>query len=184
MKIVILGILISIGLWAESAALFGTVVNVTQNDILNVRSQADHRSKKVGEMPPDAYAGIENCITVKNSIWCRIYPLVQNWYDNFWKEENIGWVNARYLKFSNRGYVIVKGKKNCAYALDCHRGKCEVIDDFGDYHIIDYKKTGIKTKWIERENLKGESNFGVTPDNIDGYCNNGMYIDDYLKNIK
>lgn len=169
MKIIILGILVSIVLWAENAALFGTVVNVSQNDILNVRSQADHRSKKVGEVPPEAYAGIEKCITVKNSTWCRIYPLVQNWYDKFWKEEHIGWVNARYLKFSNRGYVIVKGEKNCAYALDCHRGKCEVIDD---------KKAAIKTKWIEREYLKGESNFGVTPDNVDGYCNNGMYIED------
>jgi len=181
MKIIILSILLSVGVWADSTALFGSVTNVSKNDTLNVRSQANHKAKKVGEIPSGAGMGIEKCKNVKNSTWCRVYPLVQNWYENFSKEKNIGWVNARYLKFSNRGYVLIKGERNCAYALDCHKGKCEVVDDFSNESVMDYQKIGIKTKWVKREYLKGESNFGVTPDNVDGYCNNGVYIDEYLK---
>ncbi len=52
------------------------------------------------------------------------------------------------------------------------------------YNVIDYKKTGFRTKWIEREYLRGESHFGVTPDNVDGYCNTGIFIEEYLKNTK
>jgi len=183
-KLSILAVLLSVGLWADSTALFGFVTNISKNDTLNVRSQANHKSKKVGELPFDAGMGIEKCKTVKSSTWCRVYPLVQNFYDKFWEEKNIGWVNARYLKFRNHGYVLIKGERNCAYALDCYKGKCEVVDDFSNESIVDYQKTGIKTKWVKREYLRGESNFGVTPDNVDGYCNNGVYIDEYLKKSK
>jgi len=106
--------------------------------------------------------------------------MVQNWYDKF-GPENAGWVNAKYLKFSNRGYVIINGKRNCSYALKCVDDKCEVVDDFEKNDPIEYEKTGLHTRWVERKYLKGESNFGVTPDTIDGYCNNKIYIDNYLK---
>ena len=183
-KIAILSILLSVGVWAESTALFGTVVNVAQNDTLNVRTEPNYKAKKVSELPPEAYVGIEKCKKVKRSTWCRVYPLVQQWYEKFGNDSHIGWVNARYLKFSNRGYVLIKGKKNCAYALKCNAGKCEIVDDYENDNVIDYKKTGFRTKWIEREYLRGESHFGVTPDNVDGYCNTGMFIEDYLKKVK
>jgi len=175
-KIVILTVLLSVGSWADSMALFGKVINVSENDILNVRSQSNYRSKKVGELPPNAYVGIEKCKMVKSSTWCRVYQLVQNYYsDNF----HPGWVNARYLKFSDRGYVIVQGTRNCAYALSCNNGRCEVVLDFETNN--DHGVSKLHTEWIERSLLKGESNFGVTPENEDGYCNSRIFIDDYLK---
>jgi len=178
-KILFICMIMLVNLWADSTykpALFGKVINVSQNDTLNVRSQSNYRSKKVGELPSHAYIGIEKCKMVKKSTWCRVYQLVQNYYsENF----HPGWVNARYLKFSNRGYVIVKGKKNCDYVLRCNNGKCEVVYDYitdNEHNVIE-----LKTKWIERKYLKGESQFGVTPDNEDGFCNSGMFIEDYLK---
>ena len=151
-------------------------MNVSKNDTLNVRKQSNYKSEKVGELPPDAYIGIEKCQKIKNSTWCRVYQLVQNYYsENFYP----GWVNARYLKFSNRGYVIVKGKKNCAYCINCTDGKCEVVLDYeiNKEHVI----VKLQTELIERNLLRGESSFGVTPDNVDGVCNTGMFIEDYLK---
>ena len=161
--------------------LFALVINVAQDDTLNVRKQSNYKAKKVGELPSGAFIGIEQCKTGKKSRWCRVYQLVQNYYSEDFQP---GWVNARYLKFSNRGYVLIKGKKNCAYALKCNAGKCEIVDDYENDNVIDYKKTGFRTKWIEREYLRGESHFGVTPDNVDGYCNIGMFIEEYLKNAK
>ncbi len=189
MKFVILSILCSVGIWADNTALFATVVNVAKNDTLNVRSEANYKAKKVGEIPPDAYMGIEKCRTVGNSMWCRIYPLVQNWYDNFGPED-IGWVNARYLKFSNRGYInIINKEKNCFYSIMCkssiNSNKCLIVYDLK----YDYKKDKmieIKSKWIERKKLKGESAFGAASQNKkinleSGYCTNGKMIDNYFK---
>ena len=167
----------------EYLGLFAFVVNVASNDVLNVRKEPNYKAEKVGEIPLDAYIGIEKCTTVNNSTWCRVYPLGQNWYEKF-APQNAGWVNAKYLKFSNRGYVLIKGKKNCAYALKCIDDKCELVDDFEKNNAIEYEKTGLHTRWVERKYLKGESNFGVTPDNVDGFCNSGMFIDDYLKGKK
>lgn len=181
MKTIILSILLLTGSWSDSAALFGKVIHVAENDTLNVRAEPNQKANKIGEIPFDGYVGIETCKKIEKSQWCKVYFLVENYYENFWKDKNIGWVNARYLQFSNHGYVIIKGKRNCAFSLKCIDDKCEVVDDD---HDIDYKRTGLKTKWIQREHLKGESNFGATPDNVDGYCNKGMFIDDYLENIK
>ena len=168
----------------NETALFGSVINVSKNDTLNVRFEPNYKAKKVGEIPSKWRVGIEKCKGINNSTWCRVYPLVQVWHENFCEDKNIGWVNAKYLKFSNRGYVIVKGKRNCAYSLSCLDGKCKVVNDFEENSVIDYKKTGLNEKWVKRGYLKGESNFGVTPDGVDGYCNNGIYIDAYLKNKK
>ena len=180
-KIAILSILLSAGLWADSAALFGKVMNVSENDTLNVRSQPSYRAKKVAELPAEAYVGIEKCQKVKRSTWCRVYPLVQQWYEKFGNDSHIGWVNARYLKFNNRGYVLIKGKKNCAYCINCTDGKCEVVLDYeiNKEHVI----VKLQTELIERNLLRGESSFGVTPDNVDGVCNTGMFIEDYLKKL-
>ncbi|WP_415408120.1 SH3 domain-containing protein [Sulfurovum sp. CS9] len=179
--IVILTVLLSVGLWANSTSLFGKVINISQNDVLNVRSQADYRSKKVAVLQQGAYVGIEKCKKVDKATWCRVYPMVQQWYENFGDDSHKGWVNARYLICSNRGYVIVKGKKNCDYVLRCNYGKCEVVYEYITDNEHNVKE--LKTKWIEREYLKGESQFGVTPDNEDGFCNTGMFIEDYLQTV-
>lgn len=179
MKPVLLFIFLSVALWSESSPLFGRVINVSENDTLNVRSQPDYKSAKVAELPPGAYVGIKKCIKIKKTSWCRVYPLVQQWYENFGNDRHKGWVNRRYIEYSNRGYVMVKGEKNCDYVLGCHNGKCEVVND---YEIVNEDNDlELKTQWIERRHLKGESKFGVTPDNIDGFCNIGMFIEEYLE---
>ena len=74
-------------------------------------------------------------------------------------------------------YVIIDKKRNCDYVLRCKEGKCEVVSSY----VIDenYEITSIKTKWIAREDLKGESNFGAVPE--DGYCTMGNRVEDYLE---
>lgn len=106
MKTVILCMMLSVGVWADSTPLFAQVANVSKNDTLNIRSQASYRSKKVGELPADAYIGIEKCQNIKGSSWCEIYQIPQQFYENF----QPGWVNTRYLQFSNRGYVNIQGE--------------------------------------------------------------------------
>ncbi len=179
MKLVLFFAFLSVALWAESSPLFGRVINISENDTLNVRSQPDYKSTKVAELPPNAYMGIEKCTKIKKTSWCRVYPMVQQWYENFGSDSHVGWVNARYLEFKDRGYVMVKGKKNCDYALGCHDGKCEVVYDYGV--VNEDNDLEFKIQWIERRYLKGESNFGVTPDNVDGFCNMGMFIEEYLE---
>ena len=193
MKMLILSIFFSVGVWADNTALFGFVINVSKNDVLNVRSEPSHKAKKVGALPFDAGMGIEKCKTVKNSTWCRVYPLVQNWYDNFWEEKNIGWVNARYLQFRYRGYVnVVDEEKNCFYALKCRdiadKKECLVVYNL-KYDYEKEKMTEVKTKWIDRKKLQGESAFGAASENRGinpegGYCTNGRMIDDYYKKGK
>jgi len=193
MKIAILSILFSVGVWADSTALFGRVANIAQNDTLNVRYEPNYKAKKVGELPFDAGMGIEKCKTVKNSIWCRVYPLVQNFYENFSEEKNIGWVNAQYLKFSYRGYVNITGEeKNCFYALECrdiaNKKECLVVYDL-KYDYEEDTMIEIRSKWIERKKLKGESAFGAASQNVEinsegGYCTNARMIEDHLKKIK
>ncbi len=177
---IILGLLFFNVLYAENLALFARVVNIDKDDRLNVRFKSNYKSKKVGAIPLNAYVGVEKCKNNKKTVWCHIYPLVQNWYDKF-GFKNKGWVNAKYLKFENRGYVIIKGIRNCAYAIGCHNGKCEVVDNFKNANIEDYDKVGLNSIFIERAYLKGESNFGATPNNVDGFCNTGIFIDNYLK---
>ncbi len=180
MKIVTLCLLLSLGLFAESLGLFGKVVNVSENDTLNVRTQANYRAQKVGELPPSALVGIESCKKVKNSTWCKIYQLVQN---NYYESSQRGWVNAKYLKFKNRGYVNIEGKYNhCFYALKCENRanteKCLVVFDY----TYDYKKEKMierETQWIKRDKLQGESAFGAMSNNKvlnpeGGYCTNPL----------
>lgn len=180
MKTVMLSILLSIGLWAVSPSLFGKVINVAEDDTLNVHKQSNYKSKKVAELPPKAYIGIEKCKKIQKTTWCRVYPMVQQWYEKFGNDSHKGWVNARYLKFNNRGYVIIDGKKNCDYVLRCKESKCEVVDRYEQEK--NYNVTSIKTKWIERDRLRGESNFGAISEDEDGFCNSRIFIEDYLKN--
>lgn len=173
MKIVIFSILLSLGLWAESIALFGTVVNVAENDILTIRSTPNYKSKKVGFLPPEAYIAIEKC----HATWCTVYQIPQQFYENF----HAGWVNARYLKFSNRGYVNIEGQKNdCYYAVACKDDKCSVVKSF-EY---DYEKdilSNLVVEQIQRDKLEPTSNFGAMGEEGDGYCTSAVYIEDHLK---
>ena len=179
-------ILLTTGVWADSIShtpLFAKVVGVTKNDTLNVRSKPDYTSKKSGKLPPKAHIGIKKCKTMNKATWCKVYPLIQNWFEEFGAESE-GWVNAHYLAFYDRGYVLIDGIGNCDYALQCKENKCEVLIS---YEIDkEHKITSIKTKWIERSLLKGESNFAaasndpkINPEG--GYCTIGLQIDDYLK---
>ncbi len=166
------------------------MVNVAQNDTLNVRTEPNYKAKKISELPVEAYVGIEKCKKFKKTIWCRVYPLVQQWYEKFGNDSHKGWVNARYLQFSNRGYVNIAGKeKNCFYALRCrdiaNKKECLVVYDL-NYNYEKDKMIKIKSKWIERKKLKGESMFGAASENREinpegGYCTTGRMIDDYLK---
>lgn len=185
MKLPIVSILLSLVLWAEAPAIFGSVINVAKNDTLNVRAEADYKATKIEELPPHAFVGVEQCKIVKKSTWCKVYQLVQN---NYYEGSQKGWVNAKYLKFSNRGYVNIKGKEtHCLYALECksrvNKYECLVVYK-ENYDYSKNKMIGIKTQWIERKNLKGESAFGAASTNEKinpegGYCTNGKMIDDY-----
>ena len=189
MKMLLVIMILSTGTWAEGTALFAKVINVGQNDTLNVRSNANYRAKKVAEIPPAALIGIEKCTLVQNSNWCRVYPLVQQWSEKFWQKSHIGWVNARFLNFSSKGYVKVKDRDtNCYYALKCakknKKEQCLIVTDTQmdkESHIV-----SLKTGWIDRTLLRGESHFGAIQkdtktDPEGGYCTVGNHIEDYLK---
>lgn len=156
--------------------LFAKVIDVAEDDLLNVRERADHKSKKVGTQVPDATMGVERCISVKASVWCSVYQVALNDYsENF----NPGWVNARYLKPINRGYVLINRRGNCDYTLNCKRGLCEVVTDYDQDENGSIIKLHITS--IKREALKGESHFGAMTHEEDGYCTTGRYVEDYLQ---
>ncbi len=174
--------LLTMSIFAKETALFASVTGVEKGDFLNVRAAANYQSKKVAAIPsfkdmPLTF-GIETCKKVKTSTWCLVYPLTQNWADSF-GENDKGWVNARYLTFSNRGYVLVDGKANCAYALGCKEGKCKLVTDYKQDNKGEV--LSLKTKWIERAELKGESGLGAMNPKEDGYCTTGMFVEEYLK---
>lgn len=172
--IVILMVALSFGLYADTTPLFGKVINVSKNDTLNIRSQANYRSEKVGELPPDAYIGIEKCQNIKGSSWCEIYQIPQQFYENF----QPGWVNTRYLQFSNRGYVNIQGEtRGCHYALACEDDKCSVVKSF-DYDFEKDILSNLVIEQISRDRLKPTSNFGAVE--RDGICNSGRMIDHHF----
>lgn len=157
--------------------LFAHVVYIDKNDVLNIRQTPDHKSKKVGALPNGAYMGIEKCQKVKGSLWCKVYEVSQN----FSEEYNPGWVNASYLSFGNRGYVVIKNRPNaCFYSLRCTDDKCLVVLDM-TYDYAKEKMNDIKTEWISKEIVRGESNFGAMHEAEDGYCNNASILETYRK---
>jgi len=159
--------------------LFGKVVNVADDDTLNVRIKPNYRSKKIGALPPGGYVGVDYCKKIKKSTWCKIFHIPQRDYDEYGYDAPPGWVNARYLSFSNRGYVLINNKPNCDYALRCKNNKCEIVVDYKT--DSSGKVLSIKTKWVNRENLKGSNHFGAMNENEDGYCNIHNFIYDYLR---
>lgn len=169
---------------AQDDPLFASVINLKENDTLNVRSTPDYRSSKTGTLPIDALVGVDSCKQVGHSIWCKVFHLAQRDYDGFGWDAKPGWVNARYLKPNNEGYVIIDGKPDCDYALRCQKGKCEVVESYETDQ--QYEITSIKTKWIDRNRLKASTNFGAMTEEPEasGYCTRGNYIRDYLHQKK
>ncbi|BAF72955.1 SH3 domain-containing protein [Sulfurovum sp. NBC37-1] len=187
LKKAFLGALLFVSLQASADwkdTLFATVINLKENDTLNVREKPNYRSKKTGALPLDAYVGVDSCKQVEHSIWCKVFHLAQHDYDGFGYDARPGWVNARYLKPDNEGYVIIDGKPDCDYTLRCQKGRYEVVESYETDK--QYEITSIKTKWIDRDRLKASTNFGAMTEDPEasGYCTDGNHIQDYLHQKK
>jgi uncharacterized protein YraI len=182
MKKIVLLLAIAISLHAKISykdALFGKVVGVANWDRLNVRVKPNYKSKKVASLPNGAYVGIYMCKKLSKSIWCKIHHIAQHDYEGFEYNAKSGWVNAKYLKLSDKGYVLVNKKANCYYVTGCKNGLCDLVVSYKqdkDYNIV-----SLKTKKVKRSSLKAESNFGAANPNEDGYCTEHQRIEDYLK---
>jgi len=151
--------------------LFGRVSGVAEDDTLNVRLHPDPRARKVGAVPPHATVGIRECRRIGCSRWCRIFSLAQNGYDG-----PAGWVNARYLKLSDRGYVLIDGRGNCDYTLSCSHGICDVVTAYygaGAIHAVDRQR-------IARSRLRAAGRFEALEKNGEGYCSGEERILDWL----
>lgn len=181
LKKILLGILLFLSTSVCGAqdrlGLFASISGVAKGDVLNVRAEADFRSKKMGSFPSDYPVPIyvENCKKPTKSTWCKVHP------EALFEGGAIGWVNARYLKFSDQGYVTIKGKENnCYYALKCKDNKCEVVVDFktNEQHEI----TSIKTSWISEDELTPSNQFGAMYKDQDGFCVLGRWVQDYFNN--
>ena len=159
--------------------LFGTVTGVAANDTLNIRTRPDYRSPKTGALPPEAMVGVEQCRRIKHATWCRIHHLAQYDYPQFHYGARPGWVNARFLKRSSRGYVLVDGKGHCDYALSCQGNECDVVTDLRT--DTQNRVTRLIHHPIARKRLRAASHFGAAADTGgDGYCTDGRYIEDFL----
>ena len=147
-------------------ALFGKVSGVASNDTLSVRIHPNWRSKKITELPPNAFVGVDSCVKVGRSTWCKVYTVNRNLGQYLEYNDYLpGWVNARYLKFSSRGYVAINGKKRCNYAISCSAGKCRVV--VGET-LKNGKVISIKTKSYPRSKLKSIGELDI-PNGGEGY---------------
>ena len=161
--------------YAQNTALFGTITGVSSDNMLNVRAQPNYKARKLGALPPNAYIGIAQCKRVGQSRWCHIYQITQNIYTDDFQS---GWVNARFLKPLNRGYVLIeKRKNNCFYALQCREDRCEVVtgasyDDRGNI-------VRLQTEWMDRKYVRGDSRFGAASNDMDGYCTLDQRLEGY-----
>jgi uncharacterized protein YraI len=170
--VTLLGLLTAAAAALEPAdALFGRVTGVADDDALNVRARPELRAPKLGAIPPYATVGIRKCRRRGRSLWCEIFPLAQNGYDG-----PAGWVNARYLKLSDRGYVLIDGWGKCDYALSCSRGFCDVVTAYygaGAIHAVDRQR-------IARSRLRAAGRFEALEKNGEGYCSGEERILDWL----
>ena len=160
-------------------ALFGKVSGVASNDTLSVRVKPNWRSKKITELPPNAFVGVDECVKVGRSTWCKVHAVNRNLGEYLEYNDKLpGWVNARYLKFSSRGYVAINGKKRCNYAISCGAGKCRVVVN---ETLKNGKVTAIKTKSYPRNRLKGIGELDI-PNGGEGYsCGRLSFkIEEYL----
>ncbi len=180
-KIVIFMILVNLS-YAKyyPNALFGYVKGISNNDTLSVREKPNYHSKKITELPLYTHIGLNECIKNGYSTWCRVDAVNSNLGE--YKSFNgllPGWVNAKYLKFSSRGYVAIKGKKqSCYYSIGCSGGRCNVVTDeiMKNGNII-----ALKIKSYPRNLLKGIGELDI-PSEAECYpCGRiSSKIDNYL----
>ncbi len=164
--------------------LFARVVDIGGDDALNVRKSPNYRSEKVGSLPPGIVVGIEKCRRVKDAIWCEIFSL-QGSNEAFEEDIERGWVNARYLAFENRGYVVVDDKPACRYAIDCEKDRCDVAVDY----TMDKHNRNIlflRLRQIDRKRLRASNRFDAMPrsEEASGYCNDDILVEAYLMRKK
>ena len=159
-------------------SLSASVVNVASNDVLNVRSKANWHSKKIASIPSYSAGSVRvnRCKRVGKSTWCKISPL--NDIEGYGYGAPSGWVNARYLHLSSRGYVSINGKKNCYYSLYCKNKKCKVVIDLRENNKYDV--VALKTKIYPKSAIKAETNFSAMPENDEGYCVSRRKIEEFL----
>ena len=161
-------------------ALFAQVSGVASNDTLSVRVKPNWHSRKITELPPHAYVGVDKCTKIGHSTWCKVHAVNRNLGQYLEYNNKLpGWVNARYLKFSSRGYVAIKGKNRCNYAINCSSGRCRVVVNA---RLKNGKVTAIKSKIYPRSALKGIGELDI-PNGAEGYsCGRLSFkIDRYLK---
>lgn len=161
-----------------SPPLFGVVTYVSENDVLHVRENPDLHSKSIGSLPPEAEVGVDHCLMVGRSVWCRVHPLVQYNYEGYDDGSPSGWVNARYLVGKNRGYVLINGVGHCDYVIACNEGVCQVVTALQLDEASNV--AGVTIREYPRTVLYAESHFGAVAEEMDGYCANGRMIEDYL----
>ena len=179
MRILLFALFLTSISYSNTLALFGEVVNIAPNDTLNVRIKPNYRSKKITELPPKSIVGIDRCVKFKNSKWCKTHTLSS--YD---ADYISGWVNAKYLKFRNRGYVKLTTKdSHCLYSIKCINKKCLIVFDI-DYNYEKDKMVSLKKRWIDRKKLQGASKFSAVGKNSEGYCTAREMIEKYLKGFK
>jgi len=173
--------LLEAGNFIKNPPIFGEVINVASDDVLNVRILPNYKTKKVASLPNGALVGVSRCKRVVRSVWCKVFHLAQRDYDGFGYGAKPGWVNAKFLKGKYRGYVIKDGRANCNVVLACKNSLCTFVKDYKEKNG---KITTIKTVKIARNRLKASTNFGAMPKNGDGYCVALNHIEEYLKSHK
>ena len=166
-------------------ALFATVSGVASNDALNVRAKPNWHSKKLTQLPPNSFVGVDRCIRVGRSNWCKVYNINRNlgeYHD--YSQKLPGWVNAKFLKFSNRGYVAIKGKRVCNYSIGCNSGVCKVVNLFRDVTIKNKEVVDIKVKKYPRSWLRGIGELDIDSGGEGYACNRlGGRVDSYFSNL-
>lgn len=166
-------------------ALFATVYNIASNDKLNVRVEPNYHSKKITALPLYAFVSVGKCRKIKKSTWCKVYAVNRNISEYLIYNSKLpGWVNAKFLKFSTKGYVAISSKKNtCDYALSCSSKKCLVITDTRVNK--DNEVVRIKTKKYPRGVVRGIGEMDIKSGG-EGYpCGRLCFkIDDFLKKQK
>lgn len=155
--------------------IFAKVVNVSPDDVLNIRISPSYKSNKVGEALPAALLGVNTCRRIHTSTWCNVSTL------NHANDIQVGWVNAKFLnlkeKNANRGYVRIKNTPNqCYYSIKCEAKEgvfmCLVAS-------ADFDPQTPVTTCTSRKRLTAATAFDSAPKNAVGYCINGRVVNTF-----
>ncbi len=131
--IFLIGLIVCLFGWDRFYPSFhGEVVNISQKDILNIHSRPTYKSKKVGYLKPGEDVQIEYCLDSPKSTWCKIYPAVSINLGGSFSQPSSGFVDAKFLKFKDNGYVNIKNRKSdCDYLIECKNDKCLILTYVG-----------------------------------------------------